>query len=255
MKSKNALYEATEFKNLKEMIQETIHKYSSHTAFIIKNKEKEEKYTHITYEQFGLEINALGSSFINRGLKNKRIAVISPNRYEWVVSYFATVNGTGIVIPLDKGLPDDEIESLLQRSHADAVIFDKKYHDIMKQIQEKNQTEVKQFICMDETKDFICMQELIQEGKKLLEQGYEEFTKAEINEEAMSIILFTSGTTSISKAVMLSHKNITSNIYALSMAEKVYDTDVNLAFLPFHHTFGSTALFFFLSKRNHECLL
>ncbi len=255
MKSKNALYEAKEFKNLKEIMQDAIRKYSSHTAFIIKNKEKKEKYTYISYEQFGLEINALGSSLIKRGLKNKRIAIISPNRYEWVVSYFATVNGTGIVIPLDKGLPNDEIESLLQRSHADAVIFDQKYQEIMKQIQETNTSEIKQFICMDENQDFTCMQELIQEGKTLLEEGYEEFTKAEINEEEMSIILFTSGTTSLSKAVMLSHRNIASNIYALSMAEKVYDTDVNLAFLPFHHTFGSTALFFFLSKRSYECIL
>ncbi len=256
MKSKSALYEAKEFKNLKELMQETTQKYASHKAFIIKNKEKaEEKYTNITYEQFGSDINSLGSSLIKRGLKNKRIAVISPNRYEWIVSYFAAVNGTGIVVPLDKGLPDNEIESLLQRSHADAIIFDEKYCDIMKQIQEQKSTQVSMFICMDETKDFLCLKELIQEGKELLKQGYEEFTKAEIDEEEMQIILFTSGTTSASKAVMLSHKNITSNIYALSMAEKVYDTDVNLAFLPFHHTFGSTAIFFFLSKRNYKCIL
>ncbi len=256
MKSKNTLYEAKEFKNLKELMKDAIEKYASHKAFIIKNKEKsKEKYTNISYEQFGLDIDSLGSSLIKRGLKNKRIAVISPNRYEWVVSYFAVVNGTGIVVPLDKGLPDNEIESLLQRSNADAVIFDEKYYNIMKQIQEQKSTAVSMFICMDKTEDFLCLKELIEEGKNLLEQGYEEFTKAEINEEKMQIILFTSGTTSASKAVMLSHKNIASNIYALSMAEKVYDTDVNLAFLPFHHTFGSTALFFFLSKRNYKCIL
>lgn len=248
MKSRNMLYEAEEFKNLKEVIQNTIKKHPYNNAFIIKNKpDSKNKYTEITYKQFGLDIDSLGSSLIKLGLNKKRIAIISPNRYEWIVSYLATINGTGIVVPLDKGLPDKEIESLLQRSGADAVIFDKKYNKIMKQIQENKITNVTHFICMDENEDFTSLNELIEEGKKLLNNGYTEFTQAKINEEEMSIILFTSGTTSKSKAVMLSHKNITSNIYALTMAEKIYDTDVNLAFLPFHHTFGSTGLLFFLS--------
>lgn len=248
MKSKNMLYEAKEFKNLREIIQNSIEKYSDNNAFIIKNKQgSSKKYTNITYKQFGLDIDSLGSSLVKRGLKGKRIAVISPNRYEWMVSYLATINGTGIVVPLDKGLQDKEIESLLQRSYADAVIFDGKYVDVMKEIEKNKTTNVTHFICMDEDDYFISLHELIKEGRNLLDNGYEEFIKAEINNEEMSVILFTSGTTSSSKAVMLSHKNIASNIYALHMAEKIYDTDVNLAFLPFHHTFGCTGLLLFLS--------
>lgn len=256
MKAKNKLYEAKGFKNLREIIQNSIEKYSDNNAFIIKNKQgSNKKYTNITYKQFGLDIDSLGSSLIKRGLKGKRVAIISPNRYEWMVSYLATVNGTGIVVPLDKGLPDKEIESLLQRSYADAVIFDRKYNDVMKEIEENKTTNVTHFICMDEDDYFISLKELIEEGKELLNKGYEEFIKAEINEEEMRIILFTSGTTSASKAVMLSHKNIASNIYALHSAEKIYDTDVNLAFLPLHHTFGSTGLLFFLSGRSNKCVL
>ena len=118
----------------------------------------------------------------------------------------------------------------------------------MKQIKENKTTSVTEFICMDENDTFPSINELLTEGKELLNQGYREFLDAKINEEEMSIILFTSGTTSASKAVMLSHKNIASNLYALNSAEKIYDTDVNLAFLPFHHTFGSTGLLFFLSN-------
>lgn len=256
MKSKNMLYPATEFKNLREVMKDAIEKYSDNKAFIIKNKPgTNQKYTNISYKEFGLDIDSLGSSLIKRGLKGKRIAVIAPNRYEWMVSYLAAVNGVGIVVPLDKGLPNKEIESLLQRSKADVVIFDKCYHDIMKEFKENKTTSVSHFVCMDEDEDFTSLSELIEEGKKLLNEGYEEFIKAEINEEEMSVILFTSGTTSVSKAVMLSHKNIASNIYALTLAEKIYDTDVNLAFLPFHHTFGCTCLLFFLSSRNNKCIL
>jgi len=247
MKSKNMLYKATEFKDLKQLFKDKIEKYADNNAFIIKNKEgTNQKYTNITYKEFGLDIDALGSSLIKRGLKQKRIAIIAPNRYEWMVSYLATMNGVGIVVPLDKGLPNNEIESLLQRSRADAIIFDKSYNDVMKEIQENKTTQIKQFICMDDDNYFISFNDLVKEGKELLKNGYNEYLEAEINEEEMSVILFTSGTTSMSKAVMLSHKNIASNLYALEMAEKVYDTDVNLAFLPFHHTFGCTGLMLFL---------
>lgn len=249
MDSKNKIYDVKEFKNIREIINNSIEKYPENKAFIIKNKDKnKEKYTNVTYREFGEQINALGSALINKGLKNKHIAVISPNRYEWALTYYAVLNGTGILVPLDKGLPDSEIESLLQRSNSNAVIFDKKYEEVMKQIKENKTTNVTEFICMDENDTFTSINELLTEGKELLNQGYREFLDAKINEEEMSIILFTSGTTSASKAVMLSHKNIASNLYALNSAEKIYDTDVNLAFLPFHHTFGSTGLLFFLSN-------
>ena len=248
MESKNKLYKATEFFNIREIIKDAVKKYASNNAFIIKNKEgAKEKYTHITYKQFDEQIDALGTALIKRGLKNKRIAVISPNRYEWVLGYLATINGTGIVVPLDKGLPEKEIESLLQRSKADAIIFDKKYEEIMKKIKEEKTTNIEHFICMDKVEEFEIIEKLIEEGKELIKNGNTEFINAQINNEEMSIILFTSGTTSASKAVMLSHRNIASNIYALTLAEKIYSTDVNLAFLPFHHTFGCTGLLFFLS--------
>ena len=246
MKSKNNyLYEAKEYKDVREVIKSAIEKYPDNNAFII--KDEKENYTNITYKEFGKQIDELGTAFIKRGLKGKRIAVISPNRYEWIVTYLATINGTGIVVPLDKGLPDEEIESLLQRSYSDAVVFDKKYIEVMKKIQKEKTTNIVEFICMDDTDEFLTIKELLKDGKELLNSGYDEFLKAQINEEEMSVILFTSGTTSKSKAVMLSHRNIASNIYALCTAEKIYDSDVNLAFLPFHHTFGSTALLFFLS--------
>lgn len=249
IESKNKIYDVPEFENIREIIRNSFKKYPHNNAFILKEKGKYGvKYRDITYGEFWNNINELGSAFIKMGLKDKRIAVISKNRYEWAVSYFAVVNGTGIVIPLDKGLPEGEIESLLQRSYADAVIFEDKYIDTMKQIRDNKTTKVTEFICMDETTEFQTINKLLEKGKELLEQDYREFTDAKINNKDMNIILFTSGTTSLSKAVMLSQKNIVSNIYALNSAEKVYDTDVNLAFLPLHHTFGSTGLLFFLSN-------
>ena len=97
--------------------------------------------------------------------------------------------------------------------------------------------------------------EIKESGKKELQKGNKEFTEAKIDAEKASIILFTSGTTSLSKAVMLSHKNIVSNINAMNKAEKLYNTDVNLVMLPFHHTFGSTGILLMLNNgvRNVFC--
>lgn len=249
MKSKNKLYEAREYQNIREVIQDAVNKYPDNKAFILKNKvDGKVEYKNITYTEFQEDVNALGTAFIKKGLQGKRVAVISKNRYEWIVAYLATVNGTGIVVPLDKGLPANEIESSLQRSYADAIVFSSDYIDVMKEIKSNNNTKVTQFICMDKTDEFASMTDLIEDGKGLLADGNREFLDAEIDNEKMSIILFTSGTTSQSKAVMLSHKNIASNIYALNMAEKILSTDVNMAFLPFHHTFGSTGILLFLNN-------
>jgi len=249
MNSSNILYEAKEFKNLREIIKNSAKSFENNNAFIIKHKEnKEVKYENITYKEFDEEIDCLGTAFIKHGLKGKRVAVISKNRYEWILTYLATVNGTGVLVPLDNGLPAHEIETLLQRSKADAVVFSADHVETMKKIKQEKTTNVTEFICMDKVEEFIYLKDLVNEGKRLLKEGDKEFVDSTIDEETMSFILFTSGTTSLAKAVMLSHKNIASNLYALNLAEKFYDTDVNMAFLPLHHTFGSTGIMLFLNN-------
>ena len=257
---KNELYETPVFEDIREVISYAVVNYPNNIAFKIKEKAINEKtkkeeisYKNITYTQFQEHINSLGTAFINMGLKNKRIAIISKNRYEWVVTYVATLNGTGVSVPLDKGLPEEEIESLLQRSHADCVVFSSEYLEIMKKFKQKQSTEVSTFICMDkieEEDNFLFLGDVIEKGKKLLAEGNREFIDSKIDNEKLASLVFTSGTTSASKAVMLSHKNIAANITAMRKAEKFFSTDVNMAFLPFHHTFGSTGILVFL---NHGC--
>ena len=234
------------YSNIKELTEGTVSKYKNNIAYKIKHKDgKKVTYEEITYERYGNDVNALGTSFINMGLKNKRIAVIGKNRYEWMLVYLAAVNGTGIIVPLDKGLPEQEIISLLQRSKTDAIVFEKSYEEAIKKV--KEETNVKEFICMDKIEGYKYIYDLIDEGKKLLDVGNKDFINAEIDNEEMALLIFTSGTTSKSKAVMLSHKNIVSNIYDLCISEEIYETDVNIAFLPYHHTFGSTGQLYFSS--------
>lgn len=257
MRNKYEIYQTKEYYNLKEVLANAFENYPENIAFKIKNHNAENiTYREIKYKEFEKEINSLGTALIDMGMKNKRIAVIGKNRYEWILSYVAVVNGTGIVVPLDKGLPDEEIRSSLERSKTDCVIFAKDYIDCMKKIKEENTIQIEKFICMDELSEaekkegFIYLGDLLENGKKLLEAGNKEFVNAEIDNNKMSVILFTSGTTSKSKAVALSHRNIASNIEAMNKVEGIRSTDVNMAFLPLHHTFGCTGILLFL---NHGC--
>ncbi len=196
------------------------------------------------------DINKLGTALIDLGLESKRIAIIANNRYEWCLTYLATLCGVGIVVPLDKSLPTGEIESLLKRSYANAVVFENKYSEIMESIKKNGDNDIEQYICMDKTEKegFLSLQELLEKGEELLKKEDTRFENVVINPDVMNIILFTSGTTSASKAVMLSQKNVVSNIHALNSIIKVYPTDRNMAFLPLHHTFGSTGLLYFISN-------
>ena len=241
-------FEATEFENLKEIIYNSAEKYGENTAFILKHKnDKEVEYENISYKRLLEEVNYLGTKLFDLGCKNKRIAIVGRNRYEWVLAHLANLLGGIVSVPLDKELQVDELENCLERSKADVVVFDEKYIENIEEIKRRGNTNLQEYICMTKKESYLDIPNLIEEGKKLVTSGNKEYINSQIDSYKMSILLFTSGTTSKSKAVMLSQKNIASNVYAMQLVERFYETDVNLAFLPFHHIFGSTAMIVMLA--------
>ena len=235
------------FTDLKDMLKQTGEAYGDRPAYIFKTEEKE-KFKTITHKEFRDEINALGTVLINMGLKDKRIAVIGENRYEWEIAYLSVVCGTGTVVPLDKALPENELENLIKRSEIEAIFYSSKYEEILEKIKRSPENKLKHLISMDNlenTDGIYSMQELIKQGKELVKQGNKEFIDAKINADEMSIMLFTSGTTSNSKVVALSHKNISSNLMAIGSVLDVNSTDTILSILPIHHVFECTVGFLF----------
>jgi len=231
-------YQSVQISSLKEMLNLSCNTYAAKAAFLVKDKESHE-YVPILYSQLKNDVDALGTSLINLDLQGKRVVIIGENRYEWAVSYLAVVNGVGIIIPLDKELPENEIDSLIRRSKADAVIFSGKHESIITKIVNNNDN-VKVLVCMDSKegeKAFHTFQELIIAGEKLLANGDKRFVDAEIDSEAMSIMLFTSGTTDSAKAVMLSQKNICTNIMDMTKMLYLDSNDTVLSVLPLHHTY------------------
>lgn len=244
------VYEAEKVENFKELLERTVSKYPNNVAYKYKKDLESEtpEYIEKTYEQFKSDITNLGTALLEIGLEGKKIAIISNNRYEWCTSYLAITIGNMIVVPLDKALQEKEIESLIIRSGADAVIYENKYSEIFKNIKERQQSDLKHYINMDLEKSNaheISYKELQEQGKKLVEQGNQKHENQKIDKNKMSIMLFTSGTTSEPKAVMLSQNNICSDVSAIACHVKLYPTDTLLSFLPLHHTFESTITFLY----------
>ncbi len=247
MKNKNN-FNPTEFENIKEIIYNSAKVYNEKTAFVIKHKKnKEVNYENVSYTRLLEDINKLGTALFNIGLKGKRIAIIGKNRYEWILAHLANLLGGIVSIPLDKDLQLEELENSIARSKADLIIFDEKILDRIQEIKNRNNTELKDLICMSKITGYKSIDELMKVGYDLIEKGNKDYINFEVDNKIMNILLFTSGTTSKSKAVMLSQKNIASNVYGLQCVEDIRDTDSNIAFLPFHHIFGSTCMLLMLA--------
>jgi len=237
----------SEVKDFKSLLKYVKDKYKEKTAFLYKRNRKIVKKSYL---DFATEVDYLGTALCSNDLKNKKIAIISENRYEWSLAYMAVTAGTGVVVPLDKYLPEGEITNLIERSGCEAIFFSKTYLGIMEKMAETN-IRLKQYICFDEVETekhskIKTLKEYLEKGKKRIESGNKTFLESKVNPEETSILLFTSGTTKRSKGVLLSQKNILSNLCACSSLIAVKDSDVHLSLLPLHHTFENTLGFLFM---------
>lgn len=235
--------------NYRELIENSNNLYGNNVAYKYKKDytAKQPEYIEKTYSQTVNDIKAFSTALLNLGLRGKKVVVIGGNRYEWCVSYLAVTCGDMVIVPLDKALPDNEIETLVRRSEAEVVIFDKKYMEVMKNIRAKSDNDVKFLICMDnvEEEQVQNFSTILENGRKLREEGNKKYEEIEIDEHKMSIMLFTSGTTKAPKAVMLSQNNVCSNFCNYVNHFKMLPTDTMLSFLPIHHTFECSITFLY----------
>lgn len=236
-------YEQTHYKTIKEVFERSIKEYAELPCILEKFKPKEEFKT-ITFKEFGEDVTLFGTGLTEKfNLKDSRIVIIGENTYHWYVSYMAMLAGVGIAVPVDKELPENEIENVIRRSKASAVIYSCKKKDVIKKVQDKL-PEVKYFIQMNSDDSLngrdVGLNYIIKEGKKILDNGNDNFTKIKIDPEEFKVLIFTSGTTSNSKGVMICNRNLAENINAVSAYVKLTPDDRLMSILPLHHTYEST---------------
>lgn len=239
-KYQDALYEVRRIRDLRELIHSSAELFGDRAAFLIKDKPGGE-YQPVSYIQMLSDMNGLGTALLNRGFGGQKIAIVAENRYEWVLSYFAVCCGTGIFVPIERELTKEDIKNLLMRSGATAVIYSSKTKDLVEEAIPEQGAGIQKINMdlADHQEGTWSFRKLIEEGRSLLEAGNTDYLNATIDPEVMSLLLFTSGTTGTAKGVMLSHKNLVSNVMNMSMYVNVYGF-VGLSVLPMHHTYEMT---------------
>ena len=254
-----------EFTDMRELMEHSAKRYADHVAFITKTKRgPEPEYKNTTYKEMFREMGYLGTALVGRGLKDAAVAVVGENSYQWVLADMAIACGVGVTVPLDKALQKDELLSCFKRSHAKAVFYDKKHAAMLTEIFEEGSSELEQAFAMDgadvispDVEDapsrFCSVEDLLEDGREAVDAGDRSYLDAEIDREKMSYLLFTSGTTERSKAVMLSHKNLMSCNYGMNCEELFFPDDVDMMILPLHHIYGFMGLVTFISQGLTTC--
>lgn len=181
--------------------------------------------------------------------KRTRIAVIGENSYPWIVQHNASLFGLGVSVPLDKQLSANELTVLLQRAKVDIICFDAKHYSMIEQIR-KDTPSIKHFVILDdsnlahklqaEDKAFVDYQDLLQAGREAIKAGDTRFKDIYLDNDAPASLIFTSGTSSQSKGVLLSHRNIAYNSNQAASLLDIKEGTRALSLLPLHHTFENT---------------
>ena len=230
--------------DLKNMMDTSVELYADNIAFMTKFEKG--PYKEITYREFYDDYNAFGTALIKHGLKDNHISVIGETRYPWCVGYFGVINGTGVVVPLDKELPYDDLKNLVNEAEVTCVIFDIKREETFVKMFEEGETGLKLLINQDKHENegkVLSLWKMIEEGKQLIAEGDRSFLDAQIKNDEMADIIFTSGTTGMAKGIMLSHKNLVADLMGSPTVYYYDETKRFFSLLPIHHTYECTCNF------------
>ncbi len=231
------------YSDFRALINGCADRFGDDIAFQIKTRKETKtapaEYRTRSFIEVKKDVDALGAAWLRRGMAGKRLAIIGKNRYEWILGYWAHLCGLGIAVPLDKDLPQEELEQSLRKAKADALYFDLAHMPLVDALKQKPDFAHLQYFCMDDVAGFDSTEKLLAEGAAD-SVAQTEYRSLPVDGKALAVILFTSGTSGLAKAVQLSQFNMTHNIWSVLSAEDLRHGDVNMAFLPYHHTFGST---------------
>ena len=219
--------EIQKIKTLKEIIVYGTKKGQDKRQFIYLNdkKEPEECTFNSTWEQ----IISLGTYMYSQGLDGKKkIAILSENSYQWIVSFYSILVGGNIAVPMDIKLSVEDIVSQLVRGECDGIVYSKKCEKFADAVKENPDSKVRVFMCIDDYPEYKA------QGKAIYDGGNHAFEDAPVDPEDLACIVYTSGTTGLSKGVMLSHKNVTADVVASCSIQTGRQA---IGFLPLNHTF------------------
>ena len=232
---------------LKELLTISERKYSKNTAFYLKDKGG--AIYEVTYEKFRSDCESLGTALIcELQAKGRNVAIFMANSYEWCVSYLAVAGGVGTVVPLDKELPCQELYNIAQFAEIDTVITDSYGYKVLSQDEEKKKSLKIITVGEEKYEDTHSFCQLLTKGEELLSSGRRAYLDAVTYPEEVAALLFTSGTTGMTKGVMLTNSNLCSDIDAVKQSVSLREDDVSFSVLPLHHTYEAIAFLMIISS-------
>lgn len=235
-KRKHDYEDVRPIRDIKDMLFSSARLYGDHPAMWVKDKASS-PYRPITYRTLLRDVQGLGTELASLGLTGKKIGVIGDNGYEWALTYLAVVCGIGVIVPLDKELGKEELAYLTQQSGIEAVIYAPKFESMFQEMREAGNTNLRILVSTKR------LHELVKTGSQKLEAGDKTFMNAQIDREALSILLYTSGTTGMAKGVMLCQRNIAENLMTMVTLVNIRPEDKFFSVLPVHHTYEGTCGF------------
>ncbi len=224
------------------MVENVARKYPDRIAYSYKKDPRDTNTVDVTFSEVRDYVRNLGTELISLGCTDKKVAIVGETSYNWICSYFALMAIGAIVVPLDKDMPVNELTGLLDFAECEYIVYSTSVEEKIMQIGDSVPT-LKTYICMGEPKmePALKLSDLAERGKAKFENGDNSYYDYEIDPDRLATIVFTSGTTGKGKGVMLSQKNIASD-----MTQGMYlfaITPKTMSVLPPHHTYCSTVVF------------
>lgn len=236
-------YKVREIRDLRDLISQSANIYGDKPAYEVKDSKG--NHFEISYKTYYDQIKKLGTALTDMGLTGEKIAVSGDNSYEWCLSYMATVTGVGVIVPIDKELLFNDINNILDTADVKLLFCDKKIYKKIMEHKNELKSDLKIVVIHGKIEGELCLEDLLNNGEKLISEGDRRYLDAEIDPDAMCSLLFTSGTTGMSKGVMLCHRNFCSEVMAAMGVIKITPEDCGISMLPLHHTYESTIILFF----------
>ncbi|NLC69012.1 MAG: acyl--CoA ligase, partial [Clostridiaceae bacterium] len=238
------LYETTVFEDFRIMAENAAKKYPGRIAFSFKRNPSDKETINVTFAEARDYIRDMGTGLISLGCRDKHVALIGESSYEWICSYFSLMSIGAVVVPIDKDLPVEEMGSIINFAECEFVIYSAAIEHKIQELKSKNkESRLETFICMGEPRmeGALELSNIVSRGGQKFAAGDNSYYDYEIDTERLATIVFTSGTTGKGKGVMLSQKNIvtdmTQGMYLFNITRKTMNV------LPPHHTYGSTVNF------------
>lgn len=270
-KRKKGPYAGTSYSTVKEIFNRSTTIFKD-KDFILEVFNRKKGFESVSYGKFRRDTLSFGTALIRLlGLENERVIIIGETTYPWYVSYMAMLLGVGIAVPVDKEIPESELENLVIRSKAKAIISSPKHMETVKNVALRCEN-VKYVIDMKSNDDFVPLNKkvkkvkdgkkikedlrdeplytvgfdfLLGEGEVFLDVGDNTLLEKPIDKDEFAVLIFTSGTTSQAKGVKISNKNLAANVNAVTPYVHLTSDDRLFSVLPLHHTYESTIGFIY----------